>query len=257
MSTPMLSIIIPIYNEMLNVNTLALEIIGALKNQISNYEIVFINDGSTDETATALNELVTAYTSIRFITHKKNYGQSIAVITGVKHAKGEWIATLDGDGQNDPNDIVKLIEIAMQQHPQKNILIAGHRQKRQDNWSKKISTKIANTIRSKLLKDNCPDTGCGLKVFQRDFFLSLPHFNHMHRFLPALTRRAGGKIINVPVNHRPRMRGQSKYGIWNRLWVGIDDLLGVAWLIRRGACAEIIEIANNTQVTHTKEEVTQ
>ena len=145
------------------------------------------------------------------------------------------IATLDGDGQNDPADIPTLLDRFREFADPDRILIAGHRTKRKDSWLKKVSSRFANSVRAAILKDDTPDTGCGLKVFSRNAFLAMPRFDHMHRYLPALMIRSGGKVISVPVNHRPRERGTSKYGVWNRLWVGIADLFGVMWLIRRGS----------------------
>jgi dolichol-phosphate mannosyltransferase len=152
------------------------------------------------------------------------------VRTGVKFAKGDWVATLDGDGQNDPADIKKLIA-AIENGVD---LIGGNRRHaRRDTWIKRISSVVANTVRSKLLRDSTPDTGCGLKLIKRDVFLDLPYFDHMHRFLPALIQRRGGRVVSVPVNHRAREHGQSKYGTIDRLLVGIIDLVGMLWLIKR------------------------
>ncbi len=152
-------------------------------------------------------------------------------MTGVRTAQGTWIATLDGDGQNDPADIPALLLRA--QEAAGLVLIAGHRVTRRDTRTKRVASRLANRIRARLLGDATPDTGCGLKVFRRDAFLALPHFDHMHRYLPALFIRAGGQVVSVPVNHRPRIRGVSNYGTLDRLWVGIFDLAGVYWLQRR------------------------
>jgi dolichol-phosphate mannosyltransferase len=157
----------------------------------------------------------------------------MAILTGIKAARANWIATLDADGQNDPADIPKLWEIARAAPASPPLMVAGRRQKRRDTWSKRWASRTANAIRRSLLGDGTPDTGCGLKLFRRDLFLEMPRFDHMHRFLPALTLRQGGKVVSVPVNHRPRARGQSNYGVLDRLWVGIADLLGVMWLMRR------------------------
>jgi dolichol-phosphate mannosyltransferase len=153
------------------------------------------------------------------------------VLTGVRAARGIWIATLDGDGQNDPADIPALLAQARAAGPL--TLIAGHRVTRRDTRTKRLASRMANGIRARLLGDATPDTGCGLKVFRREDFLRLPHFDHMHRYLPALFIREGGGVVSVPVNHRPRTRGRSKYGTLDRLWVGIFDLAGVYWLQRR------------------------
>jgi dolichol-phosphate mannosyltransferase len=162
-------------------------------------------------------------------------GQSAAIRSGVKAARGAWIATLDGDGQNDPADIPALWRIAQDSPATPRLLIAGHRSRRQDSPSKRRASRIANAVRRRLLHDDTPDTGCGLKLFRRDLFLDLPYFDHMHRFLPALVLREGGVVRSVPVNHRPRERGVSKYGVFDRLAVGITDLIGVMWLRRRAS----------------------
>jgi dolichol-phosphate mannosyltransferase len=167
------------------------------------------------------------------LRHKASCGQSMAIHTGVKAARAPWIATLDADGQNDPADIPKLWEVARAALPSPPLLVAGHRTRRRDTWSKRAASRLANAIRRRLLGDGTPDTGCGLKLFRRDLFLELPAFDHMHRFLPALVLRQGGTVVSVPVNHRPRERGRSNYGVLDRLWVGIVDLCGVMWLRRR------------------------
>ena len=174
------------------------------------------------------------YPRLRVIRHVRSCGQSTAIHTGVEAARFPWIATLDGDGQNDPQDIRVLLEVLSAMGSKGDAtLIAGHRAKRHDSWLRKLSSRIANSVRGRLLGDRTPDTGCGLKMFRRDLFLALPFFDHMHRFLPALVIRHGGEIVSVPVSHRPRHAGRSKYGVHNRLWVGIVDLFGVMWLQHR------------------------
>jgi dolichol-phosphate mannosyltransferase len=175
------------------------------------------------------------------IRHDTSYGQSAAIRTGVKAARAAWIATLDGDGQNDPADLPRLW--AMAQAADAPALITGQRTKRRDSWIKRASSRIANRVRAGLLGDGTPDTGCGLKLFRRALFLDLPYFDHMHRFLPALVLREGGIVRSMPVNHRPRQRGTSNYGVFDRLGVGIIDLLGVLWLGRRAARPRLIEPA--------------
>jgi dolichol-phosphate mannosyltransferase len=167
------------------------------------------------------------------LRHRLGCGQSAAIVTGVRAARGQWIATLDGDGQNDPADIPALLARAWAPGVEGPLLVTGHRTRRQDSRVKKLASRAANAIRGRLLGDATPDTGCGLKVFERAAFLELPAFDHMHRFLPALFIRAGGQVISVPVGHRPRTRGTSKYGTLDRLWVGIFDLMGMVWLQRR------------------------
>ncbi len=235
-----LSVVVPVKNEEDNVESLVREIVAALTGK-AEFEIININYGSTDATAAVLRRLQGELPNLRVIRHKASCGQSQAVSSGVRAAKYEWIATLDGDGQNDPADIPALIAaLADPKQPANLQLLAGWRNKRQDTWIRKLSSRVANGVRSGLLKDNTPDTGCGLKLFARETFLALPNFDHMHRFLPALVLRNGGAVVSVPVNHRPRERGTSKYGIHNRLWVGIVDLFGVAWLQRRVRLPEII-----------------
>jgi len=237
--TEQLSMVIPMYNEEENVEPLVTEIIEALADH-SDFELIIVDDGSKDGTAQILQQLMAKYSQLRVVRHSTNLGQSVGIVSGVKAATKPWIITLDGDGQNDPKDAMQLAQTAQANMQEAMpLLVAGNRVNRKDSGWKKFGSKFANTIRRRFLKDDCPDTGCGIKLFQREVFLTLPHFNHCHRFLPALFKRAGGQIINVPVNHRPRTRGQSKYSNLGRLWVGISDLLGVAWLIRRPCISEI------------------
>jgi dolichol-phosphate mannosyltransferase len=227
-ANPFVSVVVPVRNEAPNIGPLIAEIRHALEGVA--YQIVYVDDGSDDETPAALRA-ARAAGPLTVRRHLVGCGQSAAVITGVRAASGTWIATLDGDGQNDPADIPALL--ARAQAIGGMILVAGHRTQRRDTRVKKISSRAANAIRAWLLGDATPDTGCGLKVFRREDFLTLPAFDHMHRFLPALFIRAGGQVVSVPVGHRPRTRGASKYGTLDRLWVGIFDLVGVAWLQRR------------------------
>jgi dolichol-phosphate mannosyltransferase len=178
---------------------------------------------------------------LRVLGHERQSGQSTAIRSGVKAARGEWIATLDGDGQNDPADLPKLLA-ARDAGPADVKLYAGWRVNRQDSGSKKWASRWANGIRSRLLRDATPDTGCGTKLFERAAFLDLPYFDHMHRYLPALMQRAGWKTVSVPVNHRPRGAGQSKYTNFGRALVGIRDLMGVAWLIKRSRLTAVREL---------------
>jgi len=228
-----LSLVIPVHNEAENIMPLIGEIRAALDGTLE-YEVVYVDDGSTDETPARLAEAGRDFPRLRVIHHRESCGQSTAVLTGVRAAAAPWIATLDGDGQNDPSDIPKLFAaLQAPDRPADLMLVGGYRRKRRDTWIKRISSRIANRVRAWMLKDATPDTGCGLKVFSREAFLALPYFDHMHRFLPALVQRAGGRVLSVEVNHRHRERGVSKYGTWNRLWVGIIDLFGVMWLQRR------------------------
>lgn len=235
---PTLSVVIPVRNEAPNIAPLVAEIEAALG--ATPHEIVYVDDGSTDGTWEALQAAREAGAPVHALRHRASCGQSAAVVTGVKAARGRWIATLDGDGQNDPADIPRLLARAEAEAAAgRRTLVAGHRVNRKDSGVKRYSSRIANAVRSRLLKDATPDTGCGLKVFARDFFLELPHFDHMHRFLPALTLRQGGHVVSEPVNHRPRVRGASNYGTLDRLLVSIFDLIGMAWLQRRGRRAVI------------------
>jgi dolichol-phosphate mannosyltransferase len=235
-----LSVVIPVRNETGNIAPLVGEIAAAL-DPVANYEIIYVDDGSTDATAAEIQALQASNPRLRLVRHAASCGQSAAVRTGVKAARGAWIATLDGDGQNDPADIPALWRIAGESPAVPPLLIAGHRARRRDSWTKRVSSRIANAVRRGMLHDDTPDTGCGLKLFPRHLFLDLPAFDHMHRFLPALVLRAGGAVRSVPVNHRPRERGTSKYGTLDRLAVGIIDLFGVMWLRRRGLVPVVIE----------------
>lgn len=228
-----LSVIIPVYNEVDNVASLLGEVNHVLRGRFE-FEMVVVDDGSTDGTFNRLTQLRRDTPELKVVRHRRNFGQSAGVISGVKTARAPIIATLDGDGQNDPADIPALFECAIRvADAGAPVLVAGNRQKRNDSWLQRFSSRVANGARQRLLNDDCRDAGCGLKVFSRDIFLMLPHFDHPHRFLPALFKRVGANVVNAPVNHRPRTRGQSKCGVWNRLRVGIVDLFGIMWLQRR------------------------
>jgi dolichol-phosphate mannosyltransferase len=226
------SVVVPVCNEAENVEPLAREIDAALNGR--SYEMIFVDDGSTDQTAAILKTLKASMPAMRVLSHSFRSGQSAAVASGVRAARAPWVATLDGDGQNDPADIPKLI--AARDSPQGRgvqLFMGNRKASRKDTAFRKLQSSIANGVRSSLLGDGTPDTGCGIKLFARDTFMDLPRFDHMHRFLPALFQRHGARVISVPVSHRPRTRGTSKYGMLNRLWVGIVDIAGVMWLRRR------------------------
>ena len=230
-----LSVVIPVCNEQDNVEPLAREIHAALAGRHA-FETIFVDDGSTDGTARAvLAAREAGMPEVRLIRHSKRSGQSAAVATGVREARAPWVATLDGDGQNDPADIPKLFDAVRQSNSPRLRLVMGNRTTRRDTWLRRLSSRVANGVRGGLLKDGTPDTGCGIKVFERAVFMEMPRFDHMHRFMPALFQREGYEVVSVPVNHRERTRGKSKYGLHNRLWVGIVDLFGVMWLIRRAS----------------------
>ena len=243
MSAPLLSVVVPVFNEEENVAILVGEIAAALNPAMpegQTYEIIYTDDCSADKTAEVLRGLKAQYPQLRVMQHKTRAGQSAAVRTGVQVAQGAWIATLDGDGQNDPADIPALITRALKGDVD---LVGGLRLKRQDDWRKKISTKIGNGVRQALLNDGCRDTGCGLKVFKRSAFLDIPSFAAMHRFLPALFQMRGYTTDFVPVNHRPRERGVSKYGNLQRGLIGLVDLMGVLWLKARARAPKSSELA--------------
>jgi len=235
-----LSVVIPVKNEAGNIAPLVAEIVTALDG-VARYEIVYVDDGSDDPTAGEIRCLQPGLPQLRLVRHARSCGQSAAIHSGVEAARGRWIATLDGDGQNDPADIPSLWRMAQQSPVEPPLLIAGHRARRRDSWSKRQASRLANAVRRRLLHDDTPDTGCGLKLFPRALFLALPYFDHMHRFLPALVLRQGGSVRSVQVNHRPRERGTSKYGVLDRLGVGIADLFGVIWLRRRCTRPQLIE----------------
>jgi glycosyltransferase involved in cell wall biosynthesis len=231
-----LSVVIPAHNEADNIGPLVREIRAALGGTgLTDWEVVVVDDGSADGTGERATAVACEVPHLSVVRHPVSKGQSFAVVTGVRAAASAWVATIDGDGQNDPADIPRLLaardrEAARGGGP---LLLAGHRASRRDSWLKRVSSRIANGVRGRLLGDRTADTGCGLKLFERDAFLRLPHFDHLHRFLPALFIRAGGRVVSVEVGHRPRTRGRSHYGLLNRLWVGIIDMMGVMWLIRR------------------------
>jgi dolichol-phosphate mannosyltransferase len=237
---PQISVVVPVFNEQDNVASLVHEIVTALRGAAS-FEIVYVDDHSRDDTLAVLRELKAQVPELRVLHHVTQSGQSTAIRTGVKAAHGEWIATLDGDGQNDPADIPKLIAERAKAAPDVK-LFAGWRVNRQDTGSKRWASKWANAIRARMLRDDTPDTGCGIKLFERAAFLDLPYFDHMHRYLPALMQRAGWKTVSVPVNHRPRTAGVSKYNNLHRALVGIRDLRGVAWLITRSRRTAVEEV---------------
>lgn len=238
---PDIAVVVPVHNEAGNIRPLIDEICAALTGRV--FEIVYVNDGSTDATANELAATAQDIEQLRVIHHAKACGQSAAVATGVQRAHAPIIATLDGDGQNDPADIPALFETLQGDSAPDFLLVAGQRTKRRDTWIKRFSSKFANGLRARLLGDATPDTGCGLKVFTRAAFLDMPRFDHMHRYLPALMIRRQGRVVSVPVHHRHRAEGTSKYGTLDRALVGIFDLIGVMWLQRRGNRPDVSEDA--------------
>ena len=229
---PIISVVVPVYNEAENVGKLVSEIAQAFDGK--PHEMVFVNDASTDDTAEVLATLKKAYPMLRAISHRKNAGQSRAVRSGILAAKAAIIGTLDGDGQNDPADLPAMLKQLMRvDAPEGLSLVGGRRAKRKDTWAKKIASRIGNGVRKRLLNDKADDTGCGIKVFNREAFLRLPYFDHIHRYIPALMLREGYAVEFRDVNHREREFGVSKYTNFGRLIVSIADLRGVMWLNRR------------------------
>jgi len=226
-----ISVVVPVKDEAGNVVPLAREIAQALEGE--RFEIIFVDDGSSDATTDELVG-VRGQMPLRILSHGRNLGQSRALRSGVRAAKAPLVVTLDGDGQNVPADIPKLVAAFRSGAADPALgMVAGERAKRQDSWKKRVASRYGNRIRRRLLSDNAQDTGCGLKVFRREAFLALPYFDHMHRYLITLMLREGYEVRFMPVGHRPRGAGRSKYGVWDRFAVGISDLMGVMWLKRR------------------------
>jgi prepilin-type processing-associated H-X9-DG protein len=241
---PKISIVVPVRNEAGNIAPLIAEIVEHC-DKATRFEVIYVNDGSTDGTESELSQLMATRPWLRQIKHQVSCGQSAAVHTGVRHASAPIVVTLDGDGQNDPMFIPALLQALASGAPRVG-LVAGQRVGRRTTAFKKLQSRIANGVRSAVLRDGTRDTGCGLKAFRRDIFLSLPYFDGLHRFLPALVRREGYEIGHVDVIDRPRHSGRSNYGMWDRLWIGILDLFGVWWLIRRRPrVPQVVEVKRN------------
>lgn len=245
---PSISVVIPAKNEQGNIGKLIREIHASL-HAYPQVEIVITDDGSTDQTVQeAIDTAKDCGCDLQVISHEQSCGQSTAVLTAVKHAKGEWIITSDADGQNDPSDMPNMLDVASQvMNP--HFCIAGFRAKRQDTAWIRFQSKVANKIRHALLGDGVPDSGCGLKIIPKATYLQLPYFDHMHRFLPALIKTIGGDIVIHQVKHRDREVGTSNYNAWNRAWVGIVDMFGVIWLQKRTKRPTVkdINIVHSTQ----------
>ena len=225
-----ISIVIPVLNEERNIINLITEIKKNLEKKIK-YEIIIVDDGSSDNTYNVLLKYLKKNNKVLVFKHKKNYGQSVSLRTGIMQTSSNYIVTLDGDGQNDPRDILKLLKNF---EPDKEfMMVIGNRVKRIDNFARRLASRTAFKIRKVILKDETPDTGCAIKVFKKEDFLKLPFFNHIHRFLPFLFNAFKGKVISIQVNHRPRINGYSKYSNYQRFLVGISDIFGVIWLRKR------------------------
>ncbi|MBI1327997.1 MAG: glycosyltransferase [Alphaproteobacteria bacterium] len=227
----MITVVVPVCNEEENIKPLLDEIV-AVSAKCPVTEIIYVDDASTDQTLAVLREYQKNEPRLRIIRHSKRSGQSAAIATGVNKAADPLVATLDGDGQNDPADIEHLYT-SYRQNGLGNVFVAGQRVKREDHPWRSIASKIANTVRAWLLKDGARDTGCGIKLFRKEDFMRLPYFNHMHRYMPALMRRHHVNVIFLDVSHRARARGTSKYGTLDRLWAALSDLFGVMWLNAR------------------------
>jgi dolichol-phosphate mannosyltransferase len=230
---PWLSVVIPAKNESGNVELVASGVAEACA-PFAPFEVIYVDDGSTDDTAARVLALRERLPMLRLVQHAASAGQSAAVDSGVRLARGSAIVTLDADGQNPPAEIPKLLaRLEGRSFPDGVALVAGQRVGRQDTASKRLASKAANGIRQALLRDDTRDTGCGLKLIRRDVFLSLPYFDHMHRYLPALVARDGWRTLHVDVAHAARHAGRSNYANLGRALVGVSDLVGVMWLIRR------------------------
>jgi dolichol-phosphate mannosyltransferase len=237
---PALSVVIPVHNEAGNIAALLAEIAAALDGRLA-YEIVCVNDASEDETAEELRRARRVLPRLRVAHHRQRCGQSSGLRSGARLARADWILTLDGDGQDDPADIAVLLARRDETEAQGPRLFIGQRRKRSDSLSKRWASRLANAVRRWVLRDGVRDSGTGIKLFPRDLYLDFPFFNHMHRYLPALAISRGAKVIEVPVNNRPRKAGKSHYGIVDRGLVGLVDLFGVAWLLRRTTRPQLIE----------------
>ena len=226
--TPRLSVVVPAYNEEENVIPLAEEIIAALSNLPGGFELILVDDASTDSTTRIIREF--QHANVRAVFHRINCGQSAAVGSGFHAARGEWVATLDGDGQNDPADLPAMLEKAIKEDVD---CVTGVRAKRLDTFIRRFSSKTANGFRNWITGDQVSDSGCGIRVVRRAALHEIPVFNGMHRFLPTLLRGQGFTVKETHVNHRERLRGTSKYGVHNRLWRGIRDCFGIRWYLKR------------------------
>jgi len=239
---PSLSVVIPVLDEAGSVVDLLREVEAALCAQGRPYEILVVDDGSRDATPERLRDLLErGGLPLRVLRHRERLGQSAALRSGIAAARAVWVATLDGDGQDDPAEVARLLA-ARDREGGALRLVCGWRRPRRDSWRRRVASRVANAVRRAVLADGTPDTGCGLRLVHRATYLELPFFDHQHRFLPALVRAAGGRVVSVEVRHRPRTRGRSKYAHGGRLAAGLVDLVGVLWLRRRGRRFEVEEI---------------
>jgi dolichol-phosphate mannosyltransferase len=240
-----ISVVIPVLNEERNIINLITEIKKNLEKKIK-YEIIIVDDGSSDNTHNVLLKYLKKNKKVLVFKHKKNYGQSVSLRTGIMQTSSNYIVTLDGDGQNDPRDILKLLKNF--ETDKEFMMVIGNRVKRIDNFARRLASRSAFKIRKFILKDETPDTGCAIKVFKKEDFLKLPFFNHIHRFLPFLFNSFKGKVISIQVNHRARINGYSKYSNFQRFLVGISDIFGVIWLRKRSKWPINYEKVNNIKL---------
>lgn len=224
-----ISVVVPVFNEADNVQSLCQEIVAVMTTTKRPFEMLFVDDASTDGTAERLSDVHVA-APLRILNHRHNCGQSAAIATGFRHAGGTWVATLDGDGQNDPSDLPRLLAHLLATGADG---VTGVRTVRRDNWLKRISSRVGNGFRNWVTGDRISDSGCGIRIVRRACLAEVPVFNGMHRFLPTLLRGQGFRVEELPVKHRPRLHGLSKYGLHNRLWRGLRDCLGVRWYLAR------------------------
>jgi dolichol-phosphate mannosyltransferase len=248
---PFLSAVVPVRDEADSIAPLTDQLVRTLDDLEGGpgaYEIVYVDDGSRDGTRELLLAAAARIPALVVLRHRRSCGQSAALLTGIRAARGAWIVTLDGDGQNDPADIPRLLLAARAEAlagpGDQGFMICGRRTGRRDTVLRRAASRVANAVRAAVLGDRTSDTGCSLKLFRREDFLRMPAFDHMHRFLPALMLRQGGRVVSIDVNHRPRLSGRSKYGVLDRLGVGLVDLLGMMWLMRRASRPEIERLAS-------------
>ncbi len=229
-ATPELTVLVPVYNEEDSIPALAEEIDAAMQTLARPWECLWIDDGSTDRTAGRLSALHNRDPRHRWVALHPNAGQSAALAAGLREARAALVAVLDGDGQNDPADIAALLRRLERGDVD---MVNGVRRRRRDSWVRIVSSRVGNGFRNWLTGDRIRDVGCSLRVFRREFLDDVPVFKGMHRFIPTLARMRGCRVTELPVNHRPRLKGVTKYGIGNRLWVGLADTFAVRWMQRR------------------------
>ena len=231
-----ISVVVPVYNEEKNLPVLIPQIAQVLESLGKSYEMIFVDDGSTDESRKVLKEMISQYPQIHILGFRKNCGETAAIAAGLKEANGQIVITIDGDLQNDPKDIPRMLEYLKDYD-----MVTGWREKRDDSWIKRISSKIANGIRNWLSRETIRDSGCTLRVYKQECLQNLKLYKGMHRFMPTLVKMEGFRVIEIPIAHHPRKFGVSKYTTWNRMWLAFIDLLAVKWMKNRHIRYEIEE----------------